>query len=524
MDSVRKIFFLFSLSFFLPSFLLAREPAKPPAVSQPNLFAEEFYLRPAEQIRLGLEDLRGFLFVPSPNREKNTRYAIVTDFAGDTFKAQLVPGLVDKETAAKWVAENLETAEFEGVQIRRLFIPENSPAAAGEKTGKWFYWIGHKSFEAAEQAQAQIALVQSVVASQGGNFSEMIKQAETYLGPEERPAVEIKTPAQYKREEEVILKLLDQLDIGNELFGPLQGVPSGEPITWQSFGETTTRKTNLSRPDYSSQVGFWTNRIVFKGIKAPSGTVDPFVEATAALESNGLDFASHLDLVAGFEWRPFGRNVWLYNFRPWSLPLLEWVRNLRIYVEYVNRKNLKDEILGSKDYDLLAGGQIFYEFGVEPPPLGEATPSSFTDYLRRCVWGEYFGNYFYDQTGFSTEKYYAAAILNSSIILGLKTPGLPLPRNPITDELVLMPYLRLEHVNNSEFSFFYQNYYFLGAGVRWMPFGNYRFKENEWLEKTKIFVEYDGIGGVHYFKTNESVPNDINHDFRVGVSFSQKRF
>jgi len=108
--------------------------------------------------------------------------------------------------------------------------------------------------------------------------------------------------------------------------------------------------------------------------------------------------------------------------------------------------------------------------------------------------------------------------------LGIKLPGIPLPHNYINDELVLMPYMRFEHVNNAEYSFWYQNQYFVAAGLRIMPFRTYRWKENEWLSKTAIFGEWCGIGGAQRVKQSGEVPGLPNYDLRFGVKFSSRRF
>ncbi len=105
-------------------------------------------------------------------------------------------------------------------------------------------------------------------------------------------------------------------------------------------------------------------------------------------------------------------------------------------------------------------------------------------------------------------------------------PGLPLPPNPIAEEFVAMPYLRLEQVTNSEFSFSFQNYWFVAVGGRWMPFRNYKWRDNEWLYKTKLFVEYVGVGGVYNTRQgpdrDPTAPNDW--DLRFGINFSSRRF
>lgn len=492
------------------------------SVAQPhNLFFDQFFMKPEDRIRYKVEDVQGFLFVESQDAIRRTKYALVKDFQGGVLKTQIVPGMEKIDQAKEFIQKSLATNDFEGVEIRRI-----NAGMPIEKTPQ-VYFIGNKGYKTFEEAKAQIALIQSVSQAQGSDFKQMVAQAQTYIPPaEEEKPVEIKTPAQFQKEEEVMLRFLDQMDVGNELFGTFQGEPAGNRIVWQSFGETTWRKTNLDADDYQSQVGFFTNRVVFKGLRFPWSTLDPFVESTGALESNGTDGASHLDLSAGVEWRPLARNPWLENFRPIGIPLLIWVKNYRFYVQYFDRKNLKDEIRFARDYDLQWGVSVFYEFGIEPDPVSESGPENLGDYLRKYVWGEYFGNYYVSRTGFSSEKTYNAVILNSSIIMGIKLPGIPLPQNPINDELVLMPYFRFEHVDNDEFSFSFNNRYFVAAGIRMMPFRTAKFANSEWLAKTKIFGEFVGVGEAKYAKQDGKGPlEDAKRmDLRFGISISERRY
>ena len=60
--------------------------------------------------------------------------------------------------------------------------------------------------------------------------------------------------------------------------------------------------------------------------------------------------------------------------------------------------------------------------------------------------------------------------------------------------------------------------------MRWMPFRNYRYKENEWLSKVKIFGEFVGIGDPGYMKQDEDPADIIDYDLRFGVNISSNRF
>ncbi len=499
----------------------SRSAMPPPAMPAANLFAEEFFMPPDLRLKYETTEVDGFVFLQTPNMQRNTNYSIVTGFGENVIKSRYVPGLKTPKDLQKWIDGNLDSVEFEGAEIRRLKFPSE------EGEDKLLYWVGHQAYESADEARSQIALVKSVAESQGHDFGAMVSEASRALRLPDKPEpVEIKTDAQFRKEEAVALKWMDQLDLGERLFGPFQGVAPGEPVLWQSFGETTWRNTNLESKHFNQMVGFWTNRLVFKGIRFPINTLNPYLEITNTVEAVSEDFKSNMKLFAGLEWRPLERNAFLFNYRPWSIPLLIWMRNYRFYVQYGDRKNLKGEIANSDNHDLNWGVQIFYEWGIDLPALTEGgKPDNIPDFLRKYSWGEYFGNYRWEMTNFGSEDDFDAFIFNSSIILGVHLPGIPLPPNPINDEFALMPYMRFEHVSNTEFSAPFQNRYFVAAGIRWMPFRNYRYKESEWLSKFKIFAEYVGIGKVQHVKEHDGeAPHAVREDFRIGISISSRRF
>ncbi len=521
--SIKKVLtFFIALSLSAVFSTSAEEIPRVPAVevkSVPNLFAEHFFAPAPQKLDRKIREVRGFSIFKNHSREQNAEYSVVTDFGGGIVKSRSLSGLEDVKAVDDYIKQNLKTADFEGVEIRQLSIPDAKGRAAE------FYWIGDKAFATPEAATAEIVSIKSAVESRGGNFANAVRAAPVYISAEEEKPVAIKTHAQFQKEEDLILRFTDQMGIGEKMFGVFQGVPCGENITWQSFGETSWRLTNLASNHFDTQVGYWTNRLVFKGIRFPLHTIDPFIESTISMDSTSTPFANTLQLYAGLEWRPLARDAWLYNFRPFGdIPILEWMRNYRFYIKYGDQKNIKGEITNSKDYDLIWGVSIYYEWGTELPLLDETRPVKLTDYIRQYVWGEYYGNYFVSKTGFTSEKSFNAFIANSSMIMGIKLPGIPIPHNSINDAIVLMPYLRFEHVNNAEFSFWYQNQYFLAAGLRWMPFRTYRWKENEWLSKTAVFGEWCGIGGAQRVKQNGEVPLIPNYDLRFGVKFSSRRF
>jgi len=517
---IKKLLILFVAVYFCGSVSLFAQEKEPAAALAPNPFVDQFYAPAFQKLDHKITEVRGFSVLKTHSRPQNAEYSIVTDFGGGVVKSRYLPGLKDPEAIDLFIKTNLQTANFEGVEIRQLPLTD----AAGKTTN--FYWVGDKCFTTPTEATAAIVSIKTAVETQGGNFAQIVRDAPVYVSPVEAvPVVEIKTPAQYKKEEELVLKFTDQMDIGEKLWGPFHGNPSGEPLLWQSFGETSWRQTNLAAKGYKSEVGYWTNRLVFKGIRFPLNTIDPFVESTVSMDSTSNPGSNNLMLWAGLEWYPLMRNAWLQNFQPFGgIPILDWVRNYRFYIKYGDRYPIKNEIENSSDYDLVWGVQIYYEWGTELPPLEQGRPEKFTDYLRQYVWGEYYGDYSVQKTNFSSEKSFNAFLANSSLIVGIVLPGIPLPENPINDKFILMPYLRFEHTNNSKFSFWYQNYFFLAPGLRWMPFRNYRWKENEWLSKSAVFAEWVGIGTDQYMKQDGSPPVKVDYDLRFGVKFSHRRF
>ncbi len=509
---------------WLACFFAAPLPAQEPAGSNSvnSLFREQFYLGSSEKIRRNTTPAAGFLLIERPDPDWNSKIALVSGFApkGKALRTQTLKDVQTVEEAREWLKANKKELDYEGVPVTELSLtlPDGRVQTR--------YWVGNKSFSSFDEAAAEIAMVKSIVESQGGDFGRAVAIAEQYSEPTEEeaaPKVTPQTRAQFEKEEELMLRWADQLNLGEKLYGPFEGVAPGERILYQSFGETTWRSTNLSENAFRSQVGFWTNRIVFKGIRFPLSTVDPFVELTVAPEATGNDGGNQLDAVVGLEWRPLVRNAWLDNFRPGGIPLLIWAKNYRAVIAYYNRRNLKDEIALIRDFDLRAGVDIFYEWGIDMPALDQGKGKGLAGFLAEYTWGEYFGDYKWRDTNFTSREDFDAWIFDTSITLGAKVPLFRLPPNPINEQLMLMPYLRFGAISNTKIPNPADNRYFLAVGLRWMPFRDYRFANNEWLFKTKVFGEYLGIGKVQNFKQDDSRPYP-DEDWRIGVAWSLRRY
>ncbi len=513
------------LIFLSAPFGFAQESAQEPQIN--FLFRDAFYAPPSVKLKYDIYESGGFLLIRDKKRGGNSEFAIITNFDDPIIESRVLKNVRSIDAANAFLEKNTRKIIFERIPIREvpLVLKDGTPTA--------HYWVGQRAFRSLDQAKAKIIEVKMAIETGGGNFDRSIELISEFF-PEEPAPTPAQAHANYLAEEELAIKIIDWLDIGEpNHYGPLGlvpghllGVAQGESLLWQAFGETSFRWTNLDRGGFNDEVGYVTNRVVLKGIRfIGEATIDPYVEVTTGLESSGANFPKHLDLVAGLEWRPFGRMEFFENFNFQGLYLLKFFRNYRFYAQYLERKNVSDEILGSPDTDFWAGTDVFYEWGVDLPlPWVVPNRTSLVDYINDYVWGEYYGNYNWRKSNFSTVDDYHAWVFNSSLTLGIKWPSIKLPSNPINPELLFMPYFRLEHITvprRTDLPF--DNRIFVAAGIRWMPFRSYQFEHNEWLFKTKLFAEYVGIGGVgHPGPThNADVPD---RDFRAGINVSFKRY
>ncbi|OGW80996.1 MAG: hypothetical protein A3G33_01305 [Omnitrophica bacterium RIFCSPLOWO2_12_FULL_44_17] len=516
--------FLISFSFLSNGFAQTDQIPKTPQASseQPSvnyLFRDSFYANPNLKAKYDITEVEGLLLVKNQDFLRRSNYSIVTGFEGSILESRVLKNVRSKEEAQAYIEKNLRKIHFERIPIRELPLVEKN----GTPTSR--FWVGQRAFSTLEDAKTSVVNAKTMIETDGGNFDKALELVEEYF-PEMPGPTEEEIRANYKREEELAVKMMDWLDIGEKLYGPMTGTPIGERLLWQSFGETSFRDTNLSNHSFDGQTGYWTNRLVFKGLRfLGEPTLDPYVEVTAAADTEGLNYPKHLDLIGGVEYRPLGRAAFLENFNLYGLNVLKFARSYRLYVQYMERKNLTDEIEGSRDTDLWAGLDIFYEWGIdlEQPWVGRDS-KSISNLIRNYVWGEYYGNYRWEKTDFTTNEHFHSWILNSTVTFGIKWPRIDLPKNPINDEFLLMPYLRFEQTTNPNREFSFQNQMYMAAGVRWMPFRSYQFMNNEWLFKTKLFAEYAGIGGIGHPGPAGKSPDTPDYDWRFGVNVSFKRY
>jgi len=158
------------------------KPAAPEVKPGPNFFAENFFATSGSKLDNKITEIRGFPVLKAHSREQNAEYAIVTDFGGGVVKSRSLPGLMDPKAIDTYIKSNLQTAQFEGVEIRQLPVPN----AKGDPTT--LYWVGDKAFATPQDATAAIVSTKMMVESTGGNFVEAVRAAPIYI-PEPEPVI-----------------------------------------------------------------------------------------------------------------------------------------------------------------------------------------------------------------------------------------------------------------------------------------------------------------------------------------------
>lgn len=473
---------------------------------KPNSYQDAFYMPHELRLHFSTYDCLNFILTKREEPKWNSFFSVVTGFDSGILQTRILRNIQTISEARIYFRNHTKIIDYQGAPIIE--------AQLQKRTGDPYtmYWIGHRGYSDLKQAQNAVLEIKKGVASSGISFDQTIQRAEEYAlsfaGAEKVAAQEVIEPGvkpNFEREEDLFFAAYDSLNL-KKVWGKY---PDDDWFLYQSIFESTYRNTNLSDGGFNALTGFFFNRIVFRGIKFFGSSIDPYIEHDLRFETNDLDFNNTIDFAAGLEWRPLRRDRTLDD-NPW----IEWIRNYRIFIEYIRREPIKDVIAFSRDHDVKVGVDFFKEWGIDLPKEGEKDG---------LFWGEYFGDYNFQKTNFSSIDDFDSFLFNSNIKFGLKWPRIPLPDNPINNELVFMPYILFEHVNNSGQSSFFQNRYFAGAGLRLMPFRDYRFLNSQWVFRTKLFFEYEGIGGTQDSKAG--APSNVpEHDYRLGVNISLNRF
>ncbi len=488
---------------------LSDEPKAETAVPVPppiNQFQNAFYVPHELRLKYATYDCADFIVTQQREDSWNSLFSVVTGYNDGVLETRILKDIQTIDEAREYFEKYTKPITDEGVTINEVTLVNKNQKLSS------LYFVGHLAFSNLEEAQAAIDQVKKEIQAAGGNFSASVQDAKqyaaSYTGVEHEAALEAEPviiKPNFQQEEDIFFGAYDGIN-PRRFWGKY---PEEDWYLYQSVGESTYRNTNLDSRSFNAQVGFFNNRIVIRGLKFLGSSIDPYIEATVRGETNGRAFASTVDFAAGIEYRPFRLNKKLAE-SVWT----DWIRNFRTYVVYERREPIKDIILFSRDHDVEAGFDFFKEWGIDMPK--EGNPDTW-------LWGELFMNNRFRKTDFSTDDDFDAFIFNNAGKIGFKWPRIPLPKNPINDELVFMPYCMFDQVANSGHSFFFENRYFIGAGMRIMPFRSYRFLNSQWLFRLKIFGEYIAYGGAQYTKAEppSSVPD---RDYRVGVNISLNRF
>ncbi len=480
------------------------------------LLRDTFYLSHVVKLEREVFEVEGFTLVSHPAPDWNSSFAVVTGFKNDTLTTHILRDVNSVDEARKYFTKKVVAHDVHGMSVRELSLP----AKGGTETK--LYWVGNRAFRSLEEAEKSLGLIKKAIEDHGGNFEQAVQKVHEVS---KEPPLPKKTspPLRTELEEEFAIKALDWLGFTEYFYGPFYGEPSGERILYQSTFEGSYRTTNFDKRNFGSDTAFWSHRLVFRGIRFVAGTtLDPYVEAIPSVQTDGRDFATNLEVGAGIEWRPFIRSAILQNYQPYGLPILDWIRNTRLFIVYSQRHNIKDKYSDDvKTHNLRAGVGLFKEWGIDLPGFDVFSHQS--PYFKGddLFWGEVFSEFFYNKTNFSAEPDYQSIQSTVAFKFGLKLPRFPLRNNPVNQEFLLMPYFVFENNVNYEHSFSFQNRFYYGWGVRWMPFRDYRFLNNEWLFKTKFFFEY--YQNIHYGQ-EKPVGEVPEKDIRLGVNVSLKRF
>ncbi len=468
------------------------------AITSSSKAQDSFQIPSWLQEKLGLTSYQDFLLFE--NAQENSQYSVVSTFEGTVVESQPLIGTRDLDSAQKFIDEHLKI--HQGGSIRELELP----SVDGSLTS--LFWVGHQSYTTLDQAK-QVAEKASAEGIKLHSEEKTEAISETPVVPENVSSSTNETaPSSLKPKSAYPLHLDEKIQRvaipGTELKNET------DRFDYQTFGEFSWRRTNfdspntISNPDYFNDiVGFHSLRIIMKGLHFKEGwpTLNPFIEGTVSLSSNDTPFENKFVGAAGLEYYLL-ESVGFLKQTPW----LDWLRNFRLFGQYMDLSHLRDTDSAAPTYDWRAGMGLYKAWGWDKPFDKER--EGFSDYL----WGELFMENVWKKTDFNSEDYESFTWTDVAW-LGVKFPW-------IGNIPPLMPYAKVE-LTSTQREFFFQNRAFAGFGARYMPFHTTRFEKNEWLYNFKIFAEYDHM--IDHFK-DEPDGDQPDWDFRVGVKIDINRF
>ncbi|MBI4387516.1 MAG: hypothetical protein HY582_00530, partial [Candidatus Omnitrophica bacterium] len=260
-----------ALLFAISHFLYAQPEHQKSAQILPNepeinfLLRDQFFLSPEAKFKFNTYETNGFLLVKEPRVDLNSDYALISGFDGSVLETRSLKDIKTVDQATELLKESIKTTYFMDVAIKEATVPLKDGTAITR------YWVGNQSFSSLEVAKASIVSTKTAIEGNGGDFKRAIDLIDEFAPAEPKAETLQEAKARFEREEDFAIKVMDWLDVGEKLYGPFhtRDSPWGERILWQSFGESSFRFTNLERDEYLAQVGYWTNRLVLKGIWGP---------------------------------------------------------------------------------------------------------------------------------------------------------------------------------------------------------------------------------------------------------------
>src|SRR3989338_3731627 len=178
------------------------------------LFRDTFYAPPALKLKYDVYETVGFLLVRDNTRGRNSEFAVVTNFEDPVLESRVLKNIRSIDEANLFLDKNARKIFFERIPIKEL------PLIAKDGTLAPRFWVGQRAFDSLEGAKAKIVEVKAAIEAGGGAFDRALEFVPEYFPGDPAPTPE-EIRANFIAEEELALKMLDWLDVGERPFGVL---------------------------------------------------------------------------------------------------------------------------------------------------------------------------------------------------------------------------------------------------------------------------------------------------------------
>lgn len=268
------------------------------------------------------------------------------------------------------------------------------------------------------------------------------------------------------------------------------------------YGDIAVRETNLYKSGYWYLGGWVQTRPTIEDLVnlGPLPNINPYLKIVVAWSRAQKDWENNLVYGAGVEVWPL-RKVKGLDSRKW----IAWVRQYRIYAEYLWINYFKESCAWCPKYDFRIGGELWKAFNVDLTGriIHWVQPSAY-------FWAELWFDFGYRKTNFYAKNYnslYGAAVTR----IGVRIPLINALRSK---DIFPMVYVGAEHLN-SQWTYAWENRLLGIVGLRLMPFQH---SQAEMLNQLRIYAE--GVKVLNYY-CDRPVAGTPDHDFRLGIIFSQ---